>query len=107
MARDRGLACCPRLGKTRHAFIDASEPVLLPPSGGGEESVPTESSRMNINREWHLKNRMPKNPSVEQRIAWHISHAEHCSCRTMPASIRCEIAKRGLTLAACRNLSSA
>lgn len=29
---------------------------------------------MKINKEWHLKNRMPKNPTSEQRIAWHIEH---------------------------------
>lgn len=38
----------------------------------------------NLNREWHLKNKMPKNPSLEQRIAWHREHEKHCTCRPIP-----------------------
>jgi hypothetical protein len=34
-----------------------------------------------INKEWHLKNKMPKNPSFEERMEWHIKHMENCSCR--------------------------
>lgn len=25
---------------------------------------------MNINKEWHLKNKMPKNPTFEERVRW-------------------------------------
>lgn len=49
---------------------------------------------MQINKEWHLKNRMPKNPTLEERINWHIEHAKHCSCRAMPKSIKKEIEGR-------------
>lgn len=41
-----------------------------------------------LNKEWHEKNRMPKNPTLEQRIAWHIEHQKHCDCRQMPDSIK-------------------
>lgn len=34
---------------------------------------------------------MPKNPSPEERIKWHIEHAKNCNCREMPDSIRKEI----------------
>lgn len=34
-----------------------------------------------INKEWHLKNKMPKNPTVQQRIEWHREHLKYCSCR--------------------------
>jgi len=34
-----------------------------------------------INKEWHLKNRMPKNPSHDQRMKWHIEHSNNCDCR--------------------------
>ncbi len=37
-----------------------------------------------INREWHLKNKMPKNPTLEQRIAWHQAHEKYCNCRPIP-----------------------
>jgi len=31
---------------------------------------------MKINKEWHLKNKMPKNPTFEERINWHIAHSK-------------------------------
>ena len=49
---------------------------------------------MKINKEWHMKNKMPKNPTLEERIKWHSEHAKHCSCREMPESMRKEIKKR-------------
>jgi hypothetical protein len=48
-----------------------------------------------MNKEWHEQNVMPKNPSLEQRIQWHIAHAKVCKCREMPDLIRKEIRKRG------------
>lgn len=44
-----------------------------------------------INKEWHLKNKMPKNPTLEERIKWHTEHAKNCACREMPDSIRKKI----------------
>lgn len=38
--------------------------------------------------EWHLNHKMPKKPSLEERIAWHKEHAKHCSCRPIPESIK-------------------
>jgi len=35
---------------------------------------------MAINAEWHKKNRMPKNASFEQRVAWHTQHNKNCNC---------------------------
>ena len=45
-------------------------------------------------REWHDKNPMKKNPTLEERIEWHVEHAKHCGCRPMPKSIKDEIEKR-------------
>jgi hypothetical protein len=42
---------------------------------------------MPINAAWHATHRMPKNPSVEQRLRWHKAHAAACACRPMPASL--------------------
>lgn len=50
-----------------------------------------------LNREWHLLHKMPPNPTLEERIDWHIQHAEHCGCREMPESIRRELEARGWT----------
>lgn len=51
-----------------------------------------------INKEWHLENRMPKNPTDEQRLIWHIEHSAHCDCRKLSDMLKAEIAefkKRG------------
>lgn len=47
-----------------------------------------------INSKWHNENRMPPNPTLDQRLEWHLEHARHCACRPMPASIAKEIARR-------------
>ncbi|MFA4996158.1 MAG: hypothetical protein WC536_03405 [Patescibacteria group bacterium] len=47
-----------------------------------------------INKEWHLANKMPKNPTLEHRMEWHIEHAKNCFCRPMPEKIAEEIKKR-------------
>jgi len=39
-----------------------------------------------INREWHLANRMPPRPTPLQRGAWHAAHLEACGCRTPSAA---------------------
>jgi hypothetical protein len=41
-----------------------------------------------LNKEWHLAHRMPKNPTLDQRIAWHIEHKRNCACRDIPEKIR-------------------
>jgi len=51
-----------------------------------------------INKEWHLKHKMPKNPTPEERIKWHIEHSKHCSCRAIPAKLAEEIKKSGISL---------
>ncbi len=38
----------------------------------------------NINKEWHLRNKMPKNPTFEERVNWHTAHELNCNCRTIP-----------------------
>jgi len=49
---------------------------------------------MKINKEWHLKNLMPKNPALDERINWHIEHSKNCGCREIPPGIKKEIQKR-------------
>jgi len=48
-----------------------------------------------INANWHLQNKMPKNPSLDERIAWHVAHVKNCRCREMPETIKKEIEKKG------------
>jgi hypothetical protein len=49
---------------------------------------------MKINREWHLKNKMPKNAAFEQRVKWHLAHEAHCDCRPIPEKLLEEMKKR-------------
>lgn len=43
---------------------------------------------MKINKEWHLRNRMPKNPTLNQKIQWHADHARECGCRPIPPRLQ-------------------
>jgi len=49
-----------------------------------------------INKEWHEKNRMPKNPTFEQRVEWHLAHAKNCDCRPIAGKLAEEMRKRGI-----------
>ncbi|MCB9993794.1 MAG: hypothetical protein H6873_09080 [Hyphomicrobiaceae bacterium] len=49
-----------------------------------------------INADWHRANPMPKNPSPEQRIDWHLRHAVNCECRGIPAGILRLMQARGI-----------
>jgi hypothetical protein len=52
---------------------------------------------MKINKEWHLKHPMPKNPSFEERLEWHREHQKNCSCHPeLPAKLMEEMKKRGI-----------
>jgi len=49
-----------------------------------------------MNAEWHSKNRMPKNPTIDERIKWHLEHVRNCTCHPLGGKILEEIKKRGL-----------
>lgn len=51
---------------------------------------------MKINAIWHSKNKMLKNPTVDERITWHLAHAKNCACRPFDEKIKEEIGKRKL-----------
>jgi len=42
---------------------------------------------MPINKQWHSKNKMLKNPTLDQRIMWHEEHAKQCGCRPIPQKL--------------------
>ncbi len=51
------------------------------------------------NAEWHKANRMPKNPTAEQRMLWHLAHLKNCQCRTdLPQSVLKTMQERGIPL---------
>jgi hypothetical protein len=50
-----------------------------------------------INKEWHLKNRMPAKASFEERVEWHREHNKHCKCREgFPEKLKEEMKKKGI-----------
>jgi hypothetical protein len=51
-----------------------------------------------INKAWHEVHPMPKNATLDQRVAWHLDHAAHCGCREMPQSVKAELIRRGAPL---------
>jgi len=53
---------------------------------------------MKLNKEWHLAHPMPKNPTIEQRLEWHVQHARHCQCREIPPKLKAEMKKRNIKI---------
>jgi len=51
---------------------------------------------MKLNKDWHLKHPMPKNPTFEQRVEWHIEHQKNCSCRPIAGKLAAEMKRRGI-----------
>lgn len=47
-----------------------------------------------INSKWHGENKMPKNPTLDQRIEWHTEHAKNCKCWPIPPKLQEEIDRR-------------
>lgn len=45
------------------------------------------TTKNRVNREWHLAHPMPKNPTEEVRLRWHLEHAKHCRCRPIPQKL--------------------
>jgi len=49
-----------------------------------------------LNAPWHKAHPMPKNPTIQQRIEWHLEHQKHCKCRTISGKLAEEMRKRGI-----------
>jgi hypothetical protein len=53
-----------------------------------------------INAKWHRVNPMPKNPTMDQRIAWHLAHAKACGRREISGRLLEEMKRRGINVPA-------
>ena len=53
---------------------------------------------MNINKDWHLSNKMPQKPTLEQRVKWHVEYARNCTCRPLGEKILAEIKRRSIKI---------
>jgi len=51
---------------------------------------------MEINKTWHESHKMPKNPSFDQRVEWHLEHRKHCSCRPIPEKLAEKMKEKGI-----------
>lgn len=49
-----------------------------------------------INKQWHETHKIPKYPTLQQRMDWHLEHAKNCGCRTIPDTVLREMEKRGV-----------
>jgi hypothetical protein len=49
---------------------------------------------MKINKQWHINNLMPKHPTFQQKVEWHLEHVKHCACRPIPIKLQEEMKKR-------------
>jgi hypothetical protein len=49
-----------------------------------------------MNAAWHRGHPMPRNPTLDQRIEWHLAHAKACGCRVIAGTLREEMIKRGI-----------
>ena len=59
---------------------------------------------MKLNKEWHLDHPMPKNPTIEQRISWHVEHIKHCHCREdIPVKLQQEMKRRNIPVPQIKN----
>lgn len=49
-----------------------------------------------INADWHRAHPMPKNPTMDQRVEWHLAHAGACGCRAIHGTVLAEVKRRGI-----------
>lgn len=47
---------------------------------------------------WHKAHPMPKNPTLDQRIEWHLAHARACGCRAIEGKLLAEMRQRGIAV---------
>lgn len=51
-----------------------------------------------LNAAWHKKHPMPMKSSLEQRVEWHLGHAQACGCREMPPTVVAELRRRRIAV---------
>jgi hypothetical protein len=47
-----------------------------------------------VNTAWHEEHPMPENPSLDDRVQWHLAHAAACACRPIPETVLKELRAR-------------
>jgi hypothetical protein len=62
-----------------------------------DRSLTAEFMSSRLNGAWHQKHPMPKNPTLEERVDWHLAHNKACGCREIPETVLAELRRRGQT----------
>jgi hypothetical protein len=50
-----------------------------------------------VNRQWHAEHRLPHDANLEERMDWHVAHAQACGCRPIPPEIAQAIKDRRIS----------
>ena len=66
------------------------------PSKQTEQQVQQVEFDRSPNTQWHVKHQLPNNPTLEQRVQWHMEHARRCPCPSQDEDILEELKKRYL-----------
>ena len=61
-----------------------------------EQQVPQVECDSSPNTEWHLKHKLSKTPTLDQRVTWHMEHARRCPCPSQDEDIMEELKTRYL-----------
>ena len=67
-----------------------------PPSKQTEKQVQQGEFDRSPNTQWHAKHRLPTNPTLDQRIPWHMEHARRCPCPSQDEDLVEDLKKRYL-----------
>ncbi len=51
-----------------------------------------------MNKTWHDAHHLDPKAKLEERVTWHLEHAEACGCRDIPESIKAVLTERGIAL---------
>jgi hypothetical protein len=57
------------------------------PSKQTEQQVQQVEFDRSPNTQWHAKHQLPTNPTLEQRVQWHLEHARRCPCPSQDEDI--------------------
>jgi hypothetical protein len=92
-AADQEDAPLPKAGRG-YAVVKSVSAKQRPRRPIDRPTAATKRSPRKTNARWHVAHRMPRNPSLQQRVSWHVAHAAHCACRPMPATVVAELKRR-------------
>jgi hypothetical protein len=72
---------------------DGRSVASLPRAPAAERQIVGRTDTV-INSTWHKNQPMPPRPTAEQRLRWHLGHAEACGCRKLSGTMLKELRRR-------------